>query len=72
MSKSRYYHVTDGEWVTVTKRGYKEQCCSCGHVHRVKVRVVDGQIQIQSTTDNRATAAARRAFKFEKEGEDGG
>ena len=67
MSKSKYYHAKDGEWIAVPKSGFKEQCCSCGLVHRVKVRMVDSQFQIQSTTDNRATAAARRAFKFEKD-----
>lgn len=68
MTKSRYYHVTDGEWIAVQKRGYKEQCCSCGLVHKHNFKIdAKGAIWIQSTVDNRATAAARRAFKFEKD-----
>lgn len=67
MSKG-YYHVSDGEWITVSKRGYKEQCCDCGLVHRLNFKVDDkGGIHIQTTRDERATAAVRRAFKFEKD-----
>jgi hypothetical protein len=66
--RSEYYWVTDGEWIQVPKRGYKEQCCACALVHRHNYRIDDkGKIWIQSTTDNRATAAARRGFKFEKD-----
>ena len=39
-----YYHVTDGEWIGVPKRGYKEQCCDCGLIHRLNFRVVGGAI----------------------------
>lgn len=66
MSKS-YYHVSDGEWITVPKRGYKEQCCDCGLVHKLNFKIIDGQIHVQTTRDERATAAVRRAFKFEKD-----
>jgi len=62
-----YYHVTDGEWIAVTKRGFKEQCCDCGLVHTLNFKIVDGKIMIQTTRDERATAAVRRAFKFEKD-----
>ena len=65
--KGSYYHVTDGEWVSIPFRGFKEQCCSCGHTHKTDFRIVDGGLQFRCITDNRATAAARRAFKFEKE-----
>jgi len=68
MSKKPYYHVTDGEWIEVVKRGYKEQCCDCGLIHRHNYRInAKGGIEIQSSVDRRATAAARRAFKFEKD-----
>jgi len=68
MSKSEYYHVSDGEWITVPKRGYKEQCCDCGLVHKLNFRVnAKGAIEIQTSRDERATAAVRRAFKFEKD-----
>lgn len=67
MSKG-YYQITDGEWLAVPKRGFKEQCCSCGLVHKVNFRVTDkGGIEIQTFRDERATSAVRRAFKFEKD-----
>lgn len=62
-----YYVATDGEWIEVPKRGFKEQCCSCALVHKVDYRVVDGKIQFRAIVDNRATAAARRVFKFAKD-----
>lgn len=66
--KLEYYQVTDGEWIEVPMRGYKEQCCSCALTHRMNFRITDkGRIEIQTFRDERATAAARRAFKFEKE-----
>jgi hypothetical protein len=55
-----YYHVTDGEWIRVPKRGYKEQCCDCGLIHRLNFRIVDGQIEIQTFRDARATGGARK------------
>lgn len=64
---SAYYPAADNEWVEVPRGGFKEQCCSCGHVHRTKFRVVAGKLEFKSVTDNRATAAARRQFKFTKE-----
>ena len=62
-----YYHVTDGEWVQIPRKGFKEQCCGCGLVHKTDFRIVKGKLQFKSVTDGRATAAARRAFKFEKD-----
>lgn len=67
MTKSRYYHVSDGEWVTVPKGGFKDQCCDCGSIHTVKIRMKDGQIQFKATRDHRATNGARRTFQFTKE-----
>ena len=60
----RYDQLTDGEWMTTVRKGFKEQCCSCGSVHVVDYRIVDGKIQFRATVDHRATAAARRKFKF--------
>lgn len=62
MTKRRepYYHVTDGEWVTIPWRGFKEQCCSCGLVHKTDYRVVNGQLQFKSYRDPRATGGARK------------
>lgn len=62
-----YYHATDGEWVPVPWKGFKEQCCSCALVHKTDFRVVDGTLQFKATVDNRATSAARRSFKFTKD-----
>lgn len=67
-AKSEYYHVQDGEWITVKKRGYKEQCCDCGLIHTMNFRVnAKGQIEVQSFRDGRATAGARVGFKFTKD-----
>jgi hypothetical protein len=65
--RARYHHASDGELVRVTKGGFKEQCCSCGHTHRTEFRIVDGKLEFRAVTDNRATAAARRKFKFSKD-----
>lgn len=68
MAEKQYPQIFDGEWVTVPKRGFKEQCCDCGLVHRVNYRITaDNRVQVQSFRYARATAAVRRAFKFEKE-----
>jgi hypothetical protein len=64
-AKVSYYHVTDGEWIEVPKKNYKEQCCDCGVIHRMNFRVnVKGAIEIQTFRDGRATAGARRHFAF--------
>lgn len=66
--KPDYYHVTDGEWITVPMRGYKEQCCDCALTHRMNFRINDkGKIEIQTFRDDRSTAALRRSFKFTKD-----
>jgi hypothetical protein len=63
-----YYHVTDGEWVSVDRKDNRDQCCDCGLVHRVNYRVTPkGKIEVQVFRDKRATAALRRKFKFTKE-----
>jgi hypothetical protein len=69
VSKKRiYYHVTDGEWIEVPRRGYKEQCCDCGLIHRMNFKVTkSGKIQIQTFRDVRATNGARSKFKFTKD-----
>lgn len=65
---SKYYHVTDGEWIEVPKRGYREQCCDCGLVHTHNFRInAKGKIEIQSARHARATASARRSFNFTKD-----
>lgn len=64
--RADYYHVTDGEWIRVPKRGYKEQCCDCSLVHRLNFRIIDGKhIEIQTFRDSRATGGARTRFREE-------
>ena len=43
---------------------HREQCCDCGLIHRLDVRIVDGKVEFRTRRDDRATAAARRTFKF--------
>jgi hypothetical protein len=64
--KADYYHVTDGEWIRVPKRGYKEQCCECALVHRMNFRIIDNKhIEIQTFRDPKATGGARTRFREE-------
>lgn len=70
MTKRRpdYYQVTDGEWIEVPMRGYKEQCCDCALIHRMNFRVnAKGRIEIQTFRDARATNGARKNFRFTKD-----
>jgi len=69
MTKRRdYYWVSDGEWIQVPKRGYKEQCCDCGLIHRLNFKVdSNGSIHIQTFRDTRATNGARKNFNFSKD-----
>lgn len=64
---SKYEQVFDGEWFAPARRGHKNQCCSCGLVHRYDYRIKNGVLEIRVVTDRRATAAVRRAFKFSKD-----
>ena len=45
-------------------RNFREQCCDCGLIHRLDFRIVDGKVEFRTRRDDRATAAARRTFKF--------
>jgi hypothetical protein len=54
----------DGEWVRVPMKGFKEQCCDCGLVHKLNFRLREntlGQtvIEIQAFRDGPATGGAR-------------
>lgn len=61
---AKYYQITEGEWVRVVKRGYRIACCDCALTHILDHRETDGKLEIRYRTDRRATAAARRPFKF--------
>jgi hypothetical protein len=56
-------------------KNFREQCCDCGLIHRLDFRIVDGRngtrpgvrglrVEFRTRRDDRATAAARRTFKF--------
>jgi hypothetical protein len=63
-----YYWVSDGEWIEVPMRGYKEQCCDCALVHKLNFRINNrGRIEIQTFRDVRATNGARKHFHFTKD-----
>jgi hypothetical protein len=68
-----------GEWIRPRMRDFREQCCDCGLIHRLDFRIVDDgrggtkgrsrrslrlRVEVRTRRDDRATAAARRSFKF--------
>jgi hypothetical protein len=70
-----YPVIAYGEWTRPRLRNFREQCCDCGLIHRLDFRIVDGRkgvharlrglkIEFRTRRDDRATAAARRTFKF--------
>lgn len=68
MSKGKYDYAEDGEWFQPTHRKFKHMCCDCGLVHSVDFKVdKDGNIWTRWKSYPRATAAARRPFKFPKD-----
>ena len=68
MTRRTYYYLEDGEWLRVTKRDHKHKCCDCALVHTVSYRDgPNGSLETKWSRDERATAAARRKFKFEKD-----
>ena len=65
MSKRVTYDVISyGEWTRPRMANFREQCCDCGLIHRLDFRIVDGKVEFRTRRDDRATAAARRTFKF--------
>ena len=74
---TKYEQIYDGEWFQPKRKGFKDQCCDCGLVHTIDFVIVDENkkqqplpkgwaIQLRARRNNRATAAIRRNFKFEK------
>jgi hypothetical protein len=68
-----YPVISYGEWTRPRMRDFREQCCDCGLIHRLDFRIVDDRkgtrrrglrIEFRTRRDDRATAAARRTFKF--------
>jgi hypothetical protein len=65
MSKRVTYDVISyGEWTRPRMRNFREQCCDCGLIHRLDFRIVDDKVEFRTRRDDRATAAARRTFRF--------
>jgi hypothetical protein len=54
-----YDQVYDGEWWDLPKEMLL-QCCSCGLVHNVKIRIHRGKPQICFTRNRNETRKARR------------
>ena len=60
----RYDVVPYGSRTRPRVRNFREQCCDCGLIHRLDFRIVDGKVEFRTRRDDRATASARRTFKF--------
>lgn len=67
----KYPQIVDGDWVRPKRRGYRDQCCHCGLIHAMDFRIVrrgsKRYIEFRAVQDGRATAGARRPFRFSKE-----
>jgi hypothetical protein len=59
-----YDVIRYGEWTRPRMRNFRERCRDCGLIHRLDFRIVDGRIEFRTRREDRATAAARRSFKF--------
>jgi hypothetical protein len=69
MSKRVSYEVISyGEWTRPRMKNFREQCCDCCLIHRLDFRIVDDRVEFRTRRDDRATAAARRPFKFMPKG----
>ncbi len=55
---SRYKQVVSGEWYDLEKK-WDLQCCQCGLVHTVYIRVYEGMPQIRMDVNERATKGVR-------------
>jgi hypothetical protein len=70
--RMRYEIIAYGEWTRPRMQNFREQCCDCGLIHRLDFRIVDGRLEFRTRRDDRATAAARRTFKFSSDSQDTG
>ena len=68
---TKYHQVIEGEWTPIVKRGHVNQCCECALVHVIDYREREkGVLEMRVRVNRRATAAARRPFKFAKDAEE--
>ncbi len=68
--RKRVIQIEDGEWIDIDMRKQREMCCDCHLVHDVDYRKNGRRLEFRATVNARATAAARRGFKFTKEEND--
>ncbi len=65
---TKFYHLEDSEWIRITKKDHKHRCCDCSLTHIVSYRNgPNGSLETRWKIDAKATAAARRKFKFTPE-----
>lgn len=59
-----YSQVKEGEWLDVSRRDEREQCCDCGLVHRVDYRIIEkngrNKIEYRCWRDDNATKRIRK------------
>ena len=65
--QEKYHQLYDGDWVLISRRNHRHMCCDCALVHVIDIRDGKRGTEVRFRRDNRATAAARRAFKFTRE-----
>src|ERR1700722_15469637 len=65
--REKYLQIHDGEWIGPAMRGFRHKCCGGALTHKTDYRIVNGKVQFRVVVDNRATADARRKFKFTKD-----
>jgi len=66
MSRLRYHHAIDGEWMAIVRRGFRAQCCDCGLVHRFDFRLSGGVLELRARRDGHATGGARAHRKYRR------
>jgi hypothetical protein len=68
---TKYVTMDQGVWHEMYHRGQKLSCCDCNLVHeldfRVKRQGTRNRLFMKVKRHERATAAKRRPFKFEKD-----
>lgn len=70
-----YQQIVEGVWYEPKRKGFIDQCCSCGLTHATDFAVVDKDgnevpgvtVQFKRRVDRRKTSASRRKLKFSKD-----
>lgn len=58
--------IFDGEWYEADWNGQRDMCCHCGLTHITDYKVEKGRLMFRTRQSERATKAARKKFKFER------